>query len=434
VHGEEGVLLLALPPMTKASKAEFDLILWGATGFTGRLVAEYLARTQDTHRARWALAGRDRARLEQVRATLGPAHAELPILLGDARDAASLDALVARTRVVISTVGPYAKYGNELVAACVRGGTDYCDLTGEVQWMRRMIDAHHVRAQETGARIVHTCGFDSIPSDLGVLMVQEYMREHHGGHCERIRFHVMKMRGGFSGGTVASMLQTVTETQADPSVRRVLGNPHALDPEPRRSRPEERDQVAVRYSQELGRWTAPFVMAAVNTRVVRRSNALLGHPWGQDFLYSEVSSFPSGVKGMLAATSVTAGLGAFLAAMSVPVLRRQLEQRVLPAPGEGPSAEERERGFFDVRLLGEGTSTKSGRPVRLEGKVTAKGDPGYAATSRMLAESALCLAFDEVPARGGVLTPASSMGTRLIERLRRAGMTFEVQEHTRRDS
>ncbi|QRN98184.1 saccharopine dehydrogenase NADP-binding domain-containing protein [Archangium violaceum] len=418
--------------MPKASKAEFDIILWGATGFTGRLVAEYLARTQDTHRARWALAGRDRARLEQIRATLGPACAELPVLLGDAKDAASLDALVARTRVVISTVGPYAKYGNELVAACVRAGTDYCDLTGEVQWMRRTIDAHHERARETGARIVHTCGFDSIPSDLGVLMVQEYMREQHGGHCERIRFHTTKMRGGFSGGTVASMLQSFTEAAADPAIRRVLGNPHALDPEPRWGRPEERDQLSVRYSPELGRWTAPFVMAAVNTRVVRRSNALLGYPWGQDFLYSEVSSFPPGAKGMLAAAGLTAGLGSFMAAMSVPALRRQLEQRVLPAPGEGPSAEERERGFFEVRLLGEGTSAKSGRPVRLEGKVAAKGDPGYAATARMLAESALCLAFDEVPAKGGVLTPASSMGMKLVERLRRAGMTFEVQEQAPR--
>ncbi|WP_257451482.1 saccharopine dehydrogenase family protein [Archangium lipolyticum] len=418
--------------MPKASKTEFDIILWGATGFTGRLVAEYLARTQDAHRARWALAGRDRARLEQVRATLGPACAELPLVIGDAKDAASLDAMVARTRVVISTVGPYAKYGNELVAACVRGGTDYCDLTGEVQWMRRMIDAHHERARETGARIVHTCGFDSIPSDLGVLMVQEYMREHHGGHCERILFHVAKMRGGFSGGTVASMLQTVDELRADPSLRRVLGNPHALDPEPRRGRPEERDQMGVRYNPELGRWTAPFVMSAVNTRVVRRSNALLGHPWGQDFLYSEVSSFRPGVKGLLTATGMTAGLGGLLAAMSVPALRRQLEKRVLPAPGEGPSPEERERGFFEVRLIGEGMSAKSGNRVRLEGKVAAKGDPGYAATSRMLAESALCLAFDEAPAKGGVLTPASSMGMRLVERLRRAGMTFEVQEQASR--
>jgi short subunit dehydrogenase-like uncharacterized protein len=419
--------------MSNTSKAEFDLILWGATGFTGRLVAEYLARNQDTHRARWALAGRDRARLEQVRsglAAINPACAELPVLLADARDPASLDALVARTRVIISTVGPYARYGSELVAACVRGGRDYCDLTGEVQWMRRMIDAHHTQARETGARIVHTCGFDSIPSDLGVFMLQEYMREHHGGHCSRVRFHVTRMRGGFSGGTVASLLQAVDESMADPNVRRVLGNPHALDPEPRRGTPEERDQLGVSYSRELGRWTAPFVMASVNTRVVRRSNALLGYPWGKDFLYSEVSSFAPGVKGMVTAAGMSVGLGAFMVATTVPVVRRLLEKRVLPAPGEGPSAEERERGHFEVRLVGEGQSTKTGRPVRLEATVAAKGDPGYAATARMLAESALCLAFDELPAQGGVLTPASCMGLELVERLRRAGMTFEVRELT----
>ncbi|WNG36952.1 saccharopine dehydrogenase [Archangium violaceum] len=414
--------------MPKKSNVEFDIILWGATGFTGRLVAEYLARTQDAHRARWALAGRDRARLEQVRASLAtkhPACAELPLVLGDAKDPASLDAMVARTRVVITTVGPYARHGDELVAACARSGTDYCDLTGEVQWMRRMIDAHHARARETGARIVHTCGFDSIPSDLGVLVVQEHMRQHHGSHCNRVRYLVKKLRGGVSGGTVASMLQAVDETRADPSVRRVLGNPHALDPEPRRGRPEERDQFGVRYDAELGRWTGPFVMAAVNTRVVRRSNALLGYPWGQDFLYSEASSFAPGVKGLLAAAGMSAGLvGGLFAAASIPPVRRLIEKRI--APGEGPSAEQRERGSFEIRLIGEGTSAKTGSPVRLEGRVAGKGDPGYAATSRMLSESALCLAFDDIPKEGGVLTPASSMGMKLVERLRRADMTFEV--------
>jgi len=415
--------------MSKPSKAEFDVIVWGATGFTGRLVAEYLARTQGTHGARWALAGRDAAKLEQVRGSLvrlNPASAELPLLLADAKDAASLDALVSRTRVILTTVGPYARHGSELVAACVRNGTDYCDLTGEVQWMRKMIDAHHARARESGARIVHTCGFDSIPSDLGVLMLQDFMREHHASHCDRIRLVVTKMRGGISGGTAASALQTMEEVQADPALRRVLGNPHGLDPEPRRGRPEERDQLGVRYSEELGRWTGPFVMAAVNTRVVRRSNALLGYPWGQDFLYSEAASFPRGPKGLLTAVAMAGGLGAFFLAASVPALRRQLERRVLPAPGTGPSAEQRERGCFELLLLGEGQAQGGGR-VKLEGRVAAQGDPGYAATSRMLAESALCLAFDPRASEGGVLTPASSMGMKLVERLRRAGMTFEVK-------
>jgi short subunit dehydrogenase-like uncharacterized protein len=419
--------------MPKSAKPEFDVIVWGATGFTGRLVAEYLARTQDTHRARWALGGRDRSKLEQVRAKIAgvnTACAELPLVLANAQDAASLDALVGRTRVVISTVGPYARYGSELVAACARGGTDYCDLTGEVQWMRRMIDAHDAQARESGARIVHTCGFDSIPSDLGVLMLQEYMREQHGGHCDRVRFFTTKMKGGVSGGTVASMLQMMDELEKDPSLRRVLGNSHALDPEPRRGRPEERDQMGVRYDAELGSWTAPFFMASVNTRVVRRSNALLGHPWGKDFLYSEASSFGPGAKGLLTATSLTAGMGVFLGLSSVSRVRKELEKRVLPAPGAGPSEEQREKGSFAIKLLGEGQSTRTGARVKLVGKVAAKGDPGYAATSRMLAESALCLAFDDVPSAGGILTPASGMGTRLIDRLRKADMTFEVREAT----
>jgi short subunit dehydrogenase-like uncharacterized protein len=205
-----------------------------------------------------------------------------------------------------------------------------------------------------------------------------------------------------------------------------LGNPHGLDPEPRRGRPEERDQLGVRYSEELGRWTGPFVMAAVNTRVVRRSNALLGYPWGQDFLYSEAASFSRGPKGLLTAAAMAGGLGAFFLAASVPALRRQLERRVLPAPGTGPSAEQRERGCFELLLLGEGQAQAGGR-VKLEGRVAAQGDPGYAATSRMLAEAALCLAFDPLASEGGVLTPASSMGMKLVERLRRAGMTFEVK-------
>ncbi|MFP2906599.1 saccharopine dehydrogenase family protein [Pyxidicoccus sp. 3LFB2] len=417
--------------MSKPS-AEFDVIVWGATGFTGRLVAEYLARNQDAHRARWALAGRDIKKLEEVRrglATLTPACAELPLLVADAKDPASLDSLVTRTRVVCTTVGPYARYGNELVAACVRAGTDYCDLTGEVQWMRRMIDAHHEQARTSGARIVHTCGFDSIPSDLGVLMMQEHMREKHGGHLGSVRLYMGPMRGGASGGTVASMLQALDEVAVDRSVRKILGNPRALDPDPRQPRnPAERDVATVRYSQEAGQWTGPFFMASVNTRVVRRSHALLGYPWGREFLYSEVAGYGPGVKGLARATSMTAGLGGAFVALSVKPLRKLLENKVLPAPGQGPSAEDRERGYFVARLLGEGTSPRTGREVKLKGKVGAKGDPGYAATARMLSESALSLAFDANPAQGGVLTPASCMGMRLVERLRKAGMTFEVEE------
>ncbi|MBN8228511.1 saccharopine dehydrogenase NADP-binding domain-containing protein [Corallococcus macrosporus] len=417
--------------MAHDTKPAFDIILWGATGFTGRLVAEYLARTQDTHRAKWAIAGRDAAKLEQIRSELvkvRPEFADLPVVLADAKDAASLDAMVAKTRVIISTVGPYARYGNELVAACVRAGTDYCDLTGEVQWMRKTIDAHDARARETGARIVHTCGFDSIPSDLGTLMLQDYMREKHGGHCDQVRFHLTRMRGGFSGGTIASMMDTLAAVKADPSLKKVLTSAHALDPEPSRGTKEERDLATVKKSPDTGTWTAPFVMASVNTRVVRRSNALLGYPWGRDFFYSEVSDFGPGPKGFALAAATTAGLGGFMAVSNVDPVRELLEKHVLPAPGQGPSAAVRERGLFEVKLLGEGQSPKSGQRVKVEGKVASSGDPGYAATARMLAESALCLAFDTIPKRGGVLTPASAMGMVLVERLRKAGMTFEARD------
>jgi short subunit dehydrogenase-like uncharacterized protein len=417
--------------MAREKKAAFDIILWGATGFTGRLVAEYLVRTQDTHKAKWALAGRDEGKLSQVRAELArirPEFVDLPLLIADAKDPASLDALVSRTRVIITTVGPYARYGNELVAACVRAGTDYCDLTGEVQWMRKMIDTHDAQARESGARIVHTCGFDSIPSDLGTLMVQDYMREKHGGHCDQVRYHLTRMSGGFSGGTIASLMDTLDAVKADPPLKKLLTSAHALDPEPSRGTKEERDLATVRKSPETGGWLSPFVMASVNTRVVRRSNALLGYPWGRDFFYSEVTDFGPGPKGLALAVGTTAGLGGFMVASNVDAVRKLLEKHVLPAPGQGPSPEVREKGLFEVKLLGEGLSPKSGQRVKVEGRVFSKGDPGYAATARMLSESALCLAFDTTPKRGGVLTPASAMGMVLVERLRRAGMTFEVHD------
>ena len=404
--------------------ADLDLVLWGATGFTGRLVARALAHGD--HGARWALAGRDRAKLEALRAELGPAHAALPLVLADAGDPASLEALASRARVVCSTVGPYARHGSALVAACARAGTDYCDLTGEVQWMRRMIDAHHAEAERTGARIVHACGFDSVPSVLGTLVLQEHMRREHGSHLRAVRFYLARMRGGVSGGTVGSMLQALDEAAADPAVRRILGNPYALDPDPARRGPDRGDQVTVRYSEELQSWTGPFVMASVNTRVVRRTHALLGRPWGEDFRYSEVQAFGPGPRGLARATAMTAGLGAFVGAVSVRPLRKLVERR-LPAPGEGPSERARERGFFEVELRGEGTSARTGREVRLAGSVKGQGDPGYAATAVMLSQSALCLAQDALPARGGVHTVGSALGLALVERLRRAGMTLEAR-------
>ena len=411
------------------AQRSFDIVLFGATGFTGSLVAEYLVKHAPPD-LRWALAGRSLPKLEAVRADLARVDARaatLPIVLGDSQDQASMDALARDARVVCTTVGPYMKYGHALAAACANSGTHYCDLTGEVPFMRDVIDRHHARAKETGARLVHTCGFDSIPSDLGVLVLHERAKAM-GKKLAWVRMFVGESKGGFSGGTVASMMDLLDAARSDPGVRRVLGNPYALDPDPGARGPDGKDQLGVRFDPDLGMWTGPFVMAAVNTRVVRRTHALLGHAYGPSFRYSEAMSFGKGPKGFLAASAVSAALVAFVGAASLGPTRRLLERTVLPAPGEGPSRELRDAGFFVVRFVAE-TEADGAAPVRIAGRVEGKSDPGYGETAKMLSESAMCLALDgdSLAPGGGVLTPASSMGMRLVDRLRRAGMVFEAQ-------
>jgi short subunit dehydrogenase-like uncharacterized protein len=410
----------------------FDVVLFGATGFTGRLVAEYLAEhygSSDVSSGsagsaadlRIALAGRNQAKLEEIRRGLPAAGKGWPILIADSHDRASLDAVAKDASVVCTTVGPYAKYGAELVASCVAHGTDYCDLTGETQFVRRMIDQHHALAKKTGARIVHCCGFDSIPSDLGVLMMQEASKERFGAPLQKVTYFAGETKGGFSGGTVASMLNLFEEIARDKSVLKILGNPYALNPEGERKGPDGSDQKGVRFDRDLGQWTAPFVMAAINTRVVRRSNAILGYPWGKDFRYAEVMSTGKGPRGLARATAITSFLGGFMGAAAIDPIRKLLAARVLPKPGEGPSKEARDQGFFVTRFVGK---TADGRELR--GRVAGTSDPGYGETAKMLAESAVCLALGG-PSEGGVRTPASTMGMLLVERLRKAGMTFEVR-------
>ena len=405
-------------PTPRASRTH-DLVLFGATGYTGRLVAERIAHSGE--RVTWALAGRDRTKLEHVRADLAaqvPECADLPILVGDATSAKDMDAIAASTRVVCTTVGPYARYGGELVGACARAGTDYCDLTGEVPWIRQMIDAHHATAQTSGARIVHCCGFDSIPSDLGTLLLQEEMKRRHGRPASRVTALFGESKGKFSGGTFASLLGVVDEAARDREVRRVMLNPYGLDPDPTHTGPDGPDARGVGYDRGMGVFTAPFVMSAINTRVVRRSHALFGYPWN-GFSYRELMSFPGSPRGLAMATGVTAAIGGFLLATRVPALRTRIEKR-LPSPGEGPTAEERARGYFVLRIVGEADG------ARLVVKVSDRADPGYGSTSKMLSQAALCLAMDDLPTPGGVLTPAYAMGFRLIERLRAAGLTLEA--------
>ena len=408
----------------KRTPPKYDVVVWGATGFTGRLVAQHLFQRYGVGAdLTWAIGGRNAARLAAIARELSGDENGLPVLVGDSNDAASLDRIAAQTRVICSTVGPFALYGSEMVAACARNGTDYCDITGEVQWIRRMIDAHQATAETSGARIVNCCGFDSIPSDLGCLFLQNEMRQRHGTNCSEIRFRLRKARGAFSGGTVASLLNVMQEARGDRTVRRVLADPYALNPTGERSGPDGNDQRAPAYDSVAGGWTAPFVMAAINTRIVRRSNALLDYEYGRDFRYDESVLCGGGLLGFATASATATALGALLVGVGVAPTRVLLEKLFLPKPGDGPSANARERGFFDILLIG-----KSPDGELLRAKVYGDRDPGYGATSRMLGEAAVCLATDNIAAGGGFWTPASSMGFDLIERLESAaGMSFDIE-------
>lgn len=406
---------------------DFDVVVWGATGFTGSLVAEYLL---DAYGAdgdiRWALAARSETKLRALKESLGTGAASLPTILADSSDEASLDALTRRTRVVLTTVGPYAKYGSALVAACVRNATHYCDLAGEAQWIQRMIDEHHDAAEKSGARVVHCCGFDSVPSDLSVWFLQQRAKTRFGDYCGAITLLVKAMKGGASGGTIASMVNIIRESRADRNVARALANPYTLNPAGEREGPERRDQRGAEFEELSGLWTAPFVMAGINTRVVRRSHALQGYPYGRDFRYHEAVIAGRGASGRVKANLVTAGIGAFITAASFDLSRSMLERFVLPEPGEGPDEHARETGFFDLRTFGQ---LADGSVIR--GKTTGDRDPGYGSTSKMLSECALCLAKDDLASPGGILTPAVAMGDALLSRLQRnAGLTFEILDES----
>ncbi len=390
---------------------EFDLVVFGATGFTGKLVAEYISRSPQ--KPRWAIAGRNKDKLDAL--GLG-----VPVLVADALDPVAVAGIARRTKVICTTAGPYAKYGNDIVAACAEHGTHYCDLAGEVQWMRRMIDAHQERATASGARIVHTCGFDSIPSDLGTWALQQEMIKAYGKPASSVTALFGESSGAVSGGTVASGMQTALEASNDKSVRKVLGNPYALDPDPYANRPPAPDEGSIGWDSRLKMFTIPFLMAGINTRVVRRSHALAGFPWGEDFVYREVMSTPGSPRGLVMATAMTAGLAGIAFALKRPRLREMLAKRA-PQPGQGPSAEKRTSGYWKTRFVGEAGTH---RLIYVAGD--AHGDPGYGSTAKMLGESALCLAFDPLSAPGGVTTPSVAMGQFLLDRLRKAGLTFEV--------
>lgn len=398
-----------------------DLVVYGATGFVGRLLAGYLAE-HAPEGTRVALAGRSRARLEEVRAGLPPAGRDWPLLEADSTDPDSLRALAGSTRVLATTVGPYARYGLPVVEACARAGTHYADLTGEVLFVRDAIARYDGVARDTGARIVHACGYDSVPSDLCTLLLARRAEADGAGGLRDVEL-VATARGGFSGGTVDSMRAQVEALQRDPALRRVVGDPFALSPDRKAEpdTPQPRDAGLPERTPD-GRWTAPFVMAPFNTRIVRRSNALQGWAYGRGLRYGEVMGVGRGPLGAVTAAGVTAGLLAAVSAMSLAPTRAVLD-RVLPAPGTGPGEAARAKGWF--RMVVD-AGTEDGR--RYRATAAGKGDPGYAATAVMLGEAALALALDgdRLPDRAGSLTPATALGEVLVERLRAAGHTYEV--------
>ena len=389
---------------------DFDIIIFGATGFTGRLVAEYMCRNYGIDQQfRWTIAGRNRDKLAALRAKLvelDPKAISLPLVVADSFDEAALTELAGRCEVVCTTVGPYAQYGAELVRACVAMQTDYCDLCGESTFIREMIDAHHESAKATGTRIVHACGYDSIPSDLGVLYAQQAFHHHFGRCASEIRFFTGKTSGGISGGTIASMAGLL-ERASDPAVRRILGNPYALNPKDGVRGLDGQDQRTLRFDSRAARWTAPFMMAGVNTRVVRRSHSILGYPYGHHFRYSEVMGFKKGLRGWWQATRVTGFLAFFVTMMLWGPTRQLLRQTLLPAPGQGPDQQKRENGYFRVHLMA--------LDAQDECWVTVGDDldPGYSSTAKMLAESAIGLVcqHSQLEGRGGVLTPATALGS-----------------------
>jgi len=398
---------------------EHDVVLYGASGFVGALTAAHLA-VHAPGGVRIALGGRSRERLEAVRATLPPAAHGWPLVVADSGDADAVAAMAASTRVLATTVGPYARYGLPVVEACARAGTHYADLTGEVLFVRDAIDRTDAVARDTGARIVHSCGYDSIPSDLGVLLLHERAEADGAGQLTEVQL-VATARGGFSGGTIDSLRAQIEAYEADRSLRRVAADPHALSPDrTAEPTPQQPADAGPPSRTADGTWTAPFVMAPFNTRIVRRSNALLHWAYGPALRYGEVMGAGRGPVGAATAVGITGGLVGLLGAMSVKPLRGVLD-RVLPAPGSGPDEQARQRGFFRSVLH---ATTGSGR--RYRATVSGQGDPGYAATAVMLGQSALCLALDDLPEQAGSLTPATAMGRALIDRLRVAGHTYDV--------
>ena len=392
--------------MTAKADRPFDIVVYGATGYTGRLVAEYLAHHYQGKGPKWAMAGRSAEKLAEVRDLIG-APADTPLVVANSDDPASMQALAESTRVVVTTVGPYQLYGEPLLKACVAAGTDYADLCGEPGWMREMIDAYHEQAKASGARIAFSSGFDSIPFDLGVFMLQKEAKARFGSPAPRVKGRVRAMQGTFSGGTAASLTETMKAVARKPSLIPILQSPFGLTPG--FEGPSQPMGLLPEYDDRLGKWAAPFIMATINTKNVHRTNFLLGHPYGADFKYDEMMLTSPGELGEKAAHAVAE------------MLKNPFGAKP-PKPGEGPTPEERDNGFYDVLFVGEwpeGTELRYG--------VKGRYDPGYGSTSRMIAETGIALLDCTAP--GGIATPGALLGEALVKRLQdHAEITFAVEE------
>ena len=398
---------------------DFDIIIWGATGFTGRLVAEYIFKNYSSEKLNWAIAGRDKKKLINVRDEI--ADENIPIIIADSFDEMSLTKMTQKTKVICSTVGPYSKYGSLLVKSCIKTNTHYCDLAGEAQWIRKIVDTYHQEAKNKKIRIVNSCGFDSIPSDMGVYFIHKNLPDVNI-KLDNISMRLSGFKGSLSGGTYASMNNIITEASKDSLIRKILTNPYGLNPEGQRSGPDKRDLNKVKYDEDSKSWIAPFMMAGINTKIVRRSNALSNYSYGKNFTYDESVMTGDGFKGRIKAIISVLPL-IFLSAKPGSLLKR-IFNYFTPKPGQGPNENERENGYYSMRFYIR-YNDKSRALVR----VTGDRDPGYGSTSKMLAESAICLSKDSLKDTYGIITPSIAMGDQILDRLQaKAGLTFKFIE------
>ena len=398
---------------------KFDIIIWGASSFTGKLVTEYLFNKFGSSKIKWAIAGRDLGKLKKVRSQV--ADKNIPIFIADSFDKESLLKIVKKTKVICSNVGPYSLYGTKLVKLCVENYTNYCDITGEAHWIRTLIDNFHEEAKSKKIKIVNSCGFDSIPSDMGVYFIQNEMKKVYKTYAKSIKMRVAGIRGGISGGTYSSLNNLLKEAYADKSIFKVLNNPYGLNPKDKMDGLDKKDLRKIIFDKESNSWIYPFIMAGINTKIVRRSNALINFQYGKDFRYDEAMIAGKGISGFWKAILAVFPLA--MVGLNPNSFLKKIINSFMPKPGEGPGIEKRKNGFYNLRFY-----ITIDEKRKAFAKVIGDSDPGYGSTSKMLAESALCLAFDHLPKNYGILTPSSAMGDKLLDRLiKNAGLSFEIK-------